>query len=64
MAHVGKHATHVVLIASALLVLWIANIELSALALVALLAACLVLFVGGVWVPHRRDAKRRATVNS
>jgi hypothetical protein len=64
MAHVGKHATHVVLVASALLVLWLANIELGAVALVGLLAACLVLFEGGLWVIHRRDEKRRATVNS
>jgi hypothetical protein len=64
MAHVGKHATHVALVASALLVLWLANIELSAVALVVLLAACLVLFEGGLWFIHRRDEKRRVTVNS
>lgn len=58
MHHIAKHATHIALIASALLVLKLADIELGAVALVALLAACLAAFEGGLWLIHRRDAAR------
>lgn len=58
MRHLARHLVHVVLIASALLVLRLADIELGALALASLLGACLVLFEGGLWLIHRRDTAR------
>jgi hypothetical protein len=56
--HLGKHAVHVVLVVSALVTLRLADIELGTVALVALLAACLVAFEGGLWLIHRRDTAR------
>jgi hypothetical protein len=63
MAHVAKHATHIALIVSALIVLRIADVDLSPVALVGLLAACLVAFEGGLWLIHRRDAARATRVS-
>jgi hypothetical protein len=58
MHHLSRHLVHVVLIVSALVVLRVADVELGTLALVSLLAVCLALFEGGMWVIHRRDAVR------
>ncbi|MBK6856825.1 MAG: hypothetical protein IPG97_09850 [Microthrixaceae bacterium] len=58
--HLAKHAIHVVLIVSALVMLQVADVQLGAIALVALLALCLLAFEGGRWLLHRRDAQRAA----
>lgn len=58
MHHLAKHLTHVLLIATALLMLRVADVDLGPVALVALLAACLVAVEGGLWLLHRRDDAR------
>lgn len=56
--HLAKHGMHLVLIVGALLMIQLADIELSTIGLVAILAVCLVAFEGGLWLLHRRDASR------
>ncbi len=56
--HFGKHAVHIALVVSALVTLRLADVSLGPVALVALLAACLVAFEGGLWLIHRREAAR------
>jgi hypothetical protein len=56
--HLAKHAVHVILIVSALVTLQMADIEMSTVSLVVLLAVCLLAFEGGLWLLYRRDAER------
>jgi hypothetical protein len=58
MHHLTKHLTHIMLIANALLMLRVANVDLSLVPLVAPLAACLIAVEGGLWLLHRRDRAR------
>lgn len=62
MHHVGRHLVHVALILSAVIVLRAADIELGTVALASLLAACVALFEGGMWLIRRRDAARAAAI--
>ena len=58
MQHLVRHLVHVALIAGALIMLRVADIELGTAALVSVLAVCIALFEGGMWLIHRRELAR------